>query len=144
MRPAKAARQAKCQKLSARRKMAPPPGRPPASHVWDEGQNDWAHAVTGRRFDAAAHAQQVRAKKRECLRKHYWERGGRERRLARYTKNRKPKATQLKLASPPLRPGGRVEPQSPSGWDASNYAPTAHLEVAARAARRQVVSTIVH
>ena len=86
--------------------MAPPPGRPPASHVWDEGQNGWAHAVTGRRFDAAAHAQQVRAKKRECLRKHYWERGGRERRLAKYTKKRKPKATQLKLASPPCGPAG--------------------------------------
>ena len=53
--------------------------------------------VTGEDFTAAAHALLTRAKKVECMQRLYWERGGRTRRLARYTKKRAPKPKQLTL-----------------------------------------------
>ena len=77
--------------------MSPPRGRPPADHVWDEVRCGWAHVVTGEVFDAEAHVLLVRAKKHNCMQRLYWERGGRRRRLARYTKKHKPKAKQLTL-----------------------------------------------
>ena len=77
--------------------MAPPRGRPPADHVWDDVRGGWAHAVTGEDFDAEAHSHLVRAKKHGCMQTLYWEKGGRTRRLARYTKKRKPTGRQLTL-----------------------------------------------
>ena len=55
------------------------------------------HRDTGEDFTAAAHALLTRAKKVECMQRLYWERGGRTRRLARYTKKRAPKPKQLTL-----------------------------------------------
>ena len=55
------------------------------------------HRDTGEDFTAAAHALLIRAKKVECMQRLYWERGGRTRRLARYTKKRAPKPKQLTL-----------------------------------------------
>lgn len=72
-----------------------PVGRPPADHVC--GSEGWIHRITGIPFDARAHAKLVRAKKLACLRAHYWHRGGRDKRLRRYTRKRPPKTTQLKL-----------------------------------------------
>jgi len=79
--------------------MAPPTGRPIKQHVWHDGRG-WVHHDTGVDFDAVSHAQQVRAAKLECMHRLYWERGGRARRLARYTKKRKPKPIQLTLCDP--------------------------------------------
>ena len=66
------------------------PGRPPADHIWEDARGAWAHAATGKDLDAAAHARFIRSKKLECMVKLYWEKGGREHRLARYTKNESP------------------------------------------------------
>ncbi|MBP61110.1 MAG: hypothetical protein CMJ62_06240 [Planctomycetaceae bacterium] len=61
-----------------------PRGRPPCDHKYKDGA--WVHIVTGQPFDPIAHAHAGRMKKRTCMRKHYWDRGGRERRLTRYVR----------------------------------------------------------
>ena len=74
-----------------------PRGRPPAEHVFDADEGGWVHRETRRLFDAEAHAERVRAKKVACLRKLYWERGGRQKRLARYVRKRTSKHSQQTL-----------------------------------------------
>ena len=75
-----------------------PRGRPPANHEFDASEG-WVHKETRARLDAEAHAALVLAKKSACLRAYYWERGGRQKRLARYVRKRKPKPVQLTLDS---------------------------------------------
>ena len=74
-----------------------PRGRPPAEHVFDADEGGWVHRETRRLFDAEAHAERVRAKKVACLRELYWERGGRQKRLARYVRKRTTKHSQQTL-----------------------------------------------
>ena len=81
------AQQAECEKL--------PRGPPPAGYEYSSGT--WVHVYSGQRYDAVQHAQHVRLKKLQCMRLHYWERGGRERRLARYMKRRRLKPKHLTL-----------------------------------------------
>ena len=73
-----------------------PPGRPIKHHVWRDGRG-WVHRDTGEDFDAASHAQLVRATKSDCMQRLYWERGGRARRHARYTRRRMQKPRQRTL-----------------------------------------------
>ena len=74
-----------------------PRGRPPTDHEFDAVEGGWVHKETRRPFDAEAHAARVRAKKVACLRELYWERGGRQKRLARYVRKRKSKHSQQTL-----------------------------------------------
>ena len=74
-----------------------PRGRPPAEHVFDADEGGWVHRETRGLFDAEAHAERVRAKKVSSLRALYWERGGRQKRLARYVRKRKSKHSQQTL-----------------------------------------------
>ena len=57
----------------------------------------WINDETGKPLDPRLHAALVECKKRDCQRRLYWERGGRDQRLARYVRKRKPKAQQLTL-----------------------------------------------
>ena len=52
---------------------------------------------TGDPFDSKMHVAGIRARKQACMHRKYWANGGRERRLARYTKKRKTKPQQLTL-----------------------------------------------
>jgi len=47
------------------------------------------HTITGQPLDPSTHAYETQVKKRTCMRKGYWERGGRERRLTRYVRKRR-------------------------------------------------------
>ena len=69
-------------------------GRPPAGYKYEDGIFKNAG---GEAFGAGAHAILVNEKKKLRNRLYYWERGGREQRLMRYVKRKKPKARQLKL-----------------------------------------------
>lgn len=95
-----------------------PRGRPPAEHVFDAGKGGWVHKETRRPLDGEAHAERMRAKKVACLRALYWERGGRQKRMARYVRKRASKPPQQTLdfalarAAPPT-------PQPGSGGEAS-------------------------
>ena len=57
----------------------------------------WINDETGQPFDPRLHAALVDSKKRACLRRLYWQRGGRQQRLGRYTRKRRSKAKQLTL-----------------------------------------------
>jgi len=72
-----------------------PRGRPPCDHKYEAGA--WVHIVTRQPFDPIAHAHATRMKKRTCMRKNYWERGGRERRLTRYVRKSQPNQPQLTI-----------------------------------------------
>ena len=72
-----------------------PRGRPPAEHVFADGQ--WLHVETGQPFDEKTHAALKRDKKRACRQAAYWERGGRQKRLERYERKREKRAMQLTL-----------------------------------------------
>ena len=72
-----------------------PRGRPPFGYRYVFGE--WRHMETGDPFDPQLHVSGVRARKQACMHRKYWANGGRERRLARYTKKRKPKPQQLTL-----------------------------------------------
>ena len=74
-----------------------PRGRPPTDHEFDAVKGGWVHKETRRPFDAEAHAALVHAKKLACLRELYWERGGRQKRLARYVRKRTSKHSQQTL-----------------------------------------------
>ena len=95
-----------------------PRGRPPTDHEFDAVEGAWVHKETRRPFDAEAHAEWVRAKKVACLRELYWERGGRQKRLARYVRKRRSKHWQQTLdgafarGSAPPSPGRRLRPSS--------------------------------
>ena len=95
-----------------------PRGRPPAEHVFDADEGGWVHRETRRLFNADAHAEQVRAKKVACLRELYWERGGRQKRLARYVRKRTSKHSQQTLDSAIARAVHHT-PQLGGGGEAS-------------------------
>ena len=81
-----------------------PVGRPPVGHKFVDG--GWVHEATGAPYDAQKRAAAAHARKLACLRKLYWERGGRQKRLDRYVRKRKPKLAQLTLEhllAPPER-----------------------------------------
>ena len=83
------------------KKMAPPPGRPLAEHVWKEGFG-WVHAATGELFDQAIYMAGVHRRQAECERRRYWDpsTGVRERRLQRTKRvatKRRRRAEQLTL-----------------------------------------------
>ena len=63
-------------------------GRPPRGYHRVGGE--LVHKSTGQLFDPDAHAEFLRAMKRIRMKKKYWERGGREKRLSRYTRKRPP------------------------------------------------------
>ena len=89
-----------------------PRGRPPAGHTFNAEKDVWINDETGQQFDPRLHAALVDSKKRACQRRLYWERGGRQQRLDRYTRKRKPKAKQLILvefARPSLEAQDPVE-----------------------------------
>ena len=78
--------------------MAPtkqPVGRPPLLHEFVSGV--WVHQSTGEPYNRRTHVALVRERKRVCMRRAYWEHGGRQKRLDRYVRKRKPKAKQLTL-----------------------------------------------
>ena len=52
---------------------------------------------TGDPSDSQLHVAGVRARKQACVNLSYWAKGGRDRRLARYIKKRKPVARQITL-----------------------------------------------
>ena len=97
-----------------------PRGRPPAEHAFVHGV--WLHKTTGEPLDPEAHAERVRAKKIACMRSLYWERGGRQKRLARYVRKRKPKPAQATLECT-LACAGRLSDHPPRGADPSGLAP---------------------
>ena len=72
-----------------------PRGRPPFAHRFVRGE--WRHVETGELFDPRSHAAGVLARKQACMHRHYWLGGGRDQRLARYTKKRKLVARQITL-----------------------------------------------
>ncbi len=74
-----------------------PRGRPPFGYRYVSGE--WRHMETGDPFDPQLHVTGVLARKQACMHRKYWANGGRERRLARYTKKRKPKPQQLTLCA---------------------------------------------
>ena len=75
--------------------IVPPRGRPPFGYRNVCGER--RHVDTGDLFDPHLHAAGAHARKKACMRRKYWEGDGRARRLARYTKKRKPKPLQLTL-----------------------------------------------
>ena len=76
---------------------AAPRGRPYFGYHNVGGE--WRHVETGEPFDPQLHAAGVHARKQACMHRKYWLGGGREHRLARYTKKRKPKLQQLTLCA---------------------------------------------
>ena len=62
------------------------------------------HAETGTPFDPELHAALVQAKKLACLKAHYWQRGGRAKRLLRYAKKHRRRRTQLTLEESTAQP----------------------------------------
>ena len=72
-----------------------PRGRPPFGYRFVRGE--WRHAETGELFDPRSHAAGVLTRKQACMHRKYWLKGGREHRLARYTKKRKHVARQITL-----------------------------------------------
>ena len=102
----------------AARAMAPC-GRPPAEHVFDAESGGWVHKQTRRPFDAEAHAARVHAKKVACLRDIYWERGGRQKRLARYVRKRASKHSQQTLDGAFARAAPPPSSQPEGGGEAS-------------------------
>ncbi len=82
-----------------------PRGRPPAGYTFSVESGMWINDATGQPFDPRLHAALVDSKKRACQRRLYWDRGGRQQRLDRYVRKRKPKAKQstlVELACPSL------------------------------------------
>ena len=96
-----------------------PRGRPPAEHVFDADEGGWVHKDTRHPFDAEEHAARVHAKKVACLRAIYWERGGRQKRLARYVRKRASKPSQQKLDGPFARAAPSPSPQPGGGGETS-------------------------
>jgi len=76
--------------------MVAPRGRPPAGYQYVAGM--YVHLETGNPFDIGRHAVLVHAKKLACLKAHYWQRGGRSKRLQRYVEKRGWRQKQLTLA----------------------------------------------
>ena len=76
--------------------MVAPRGRPPAGYQYVAGM--YVHLETGNPFDPGRHEVLVHAKKLACLKAHYWQRGGRSKRLQRYVKKRGWRQKQLTLA----------------------------------------------
>lgn len=72
-----------------------PRGRPP--HAYRFVCGGWRHVETGETFNSEWHATGVALRKATCMYRNYWKGGGREKRLARYTKRRKPSARQQTL-----------------------------------------------
>ena len=72
-----------------------PRGRPPFGYRYVLGK--WRHMETGDPFDSQLHVAGVRARKQACMNLTYLGEGGRDRRLARYIKKRKPAAWQITL-----------------------------------------------
>ena len=105
--------------------MAAPRGRPPAGHRYVYGV--FAHAETGAPFDPEQHGTLVRAKKLACLKAHYWQRGGRAKRLQRYAKKCRRRRTQLTLEDLMAQP--------------TRGAPTSHAEKLAELAGRPLRHT---
>ena len=77
--------------------MAAPRGRPPARYRYVGGI--FVHIETGTPFDSGLHAALVHTKKLACLKAHYWQRGGRSKRLERYERKRGSKRKQLTLTA---------------------------------------------
>ena len=75
--------------------MTAPRGRPPFGYRYVFGE--WRHMETGDPFDPELHVAGVRARKQACVNLSYWAKGGRDWRLARYIKKRKPVARQIIL-----------------------------------------------
>ena len=73
-----------------------PVGRPLAHHKFIDGI--WVHVSTGEPYDRRTHAALLKARKRDCMQRAYWECGGRQKRLDRYVRKRRPKDTQLTLS----------------------------------------------
>ena len=76
-----------------------PPGRPLVNHTFVDGA--WVH-IAGGRYDANAHANFLRERKRNCTKRWYWERGGRDQRLRKYVRKRH-KVKQMTLFDPALQ-----------------------------------------
>ena len=85
------------------------------------------HSKSGAPFDPDLHAALAHAKKLACLKTHYWERGGRAKRLQRYTQKRVRRHTQLTLAE--------VTAQLAQGWA------TRHAEELSALAARSLTHT---
>ena len=75
--------------------MMAPRGRPPAGYQYVAGM--YVDLETGAPFDRGRHAVWVHARKLACLKAHYWQRGGRPKRLQRYVKKRGGMQKQLTL-----------------------------------------------
>ena len=67
----------------------PPLGRPPFDHKWDPNLCRFTHVASGAPLDPIEHAIEAKQKKHLCMKRHYYEKGGREKRLAKYKKRRK-------------------------------------------------------
>ena len=106
--------------------MAAPRGRPPAGHRYVDGV--FVHAETGIPFDPELHAGLAHAKKLACLQAHYWQRGGRAKRLQRYAKKCRRRRTQLTLEESMARP--------------ARGAPTSHAEKLSELADRPLRRTV--
>ena len=76
--------------------MMAPRGRPPAGYQYVAGM--YVDLGTGDPFDRERHAVLVHAKKLACLKAHYWQRGGRSKRLQKYVRKCGWKQKQLTLA----------------------------------------------
>ena len=118
-----------------------PRGRPPAEHVFDAESGGWIHKQTRRPFDAEAHAARVHAKKVACLRDIYWERGGRQKRLARYVRKRAPKHSQQTLDGAFARAAPTPSPPPGGGGEASASAEPAPTPVTLAATREERACT---
>ena len=82
-------------------------GRPPLLHEFVGGT--WVHQSTGEPYNRRTHEALVRERKRVCMRRAYWERGGRQKRLDRYVRKRGPKARQSTLVELERPPACDVE-----------------------------------
>ena len=76
-----------------------PPRRPPLNHTFVD--DTWVH-ITGGKYDVNAHANFMRERKRNCTKRWYWERGGRDQRLRQYVHKRH-NLKQMTLFDPTLQ-----------------------------------------
>ena len=118
-----------------------PRGRPPAEHVFDAGEGGWVHKETRRPLDGEAHAERMRAKKVACLRALYWERGGRQKRMARYVRKRASKPPQQTLDFALARAAPPPSPPPAGGSEASASAEPAPPPVTLAAHREERACT---
>ena len=87
--------------------MTPPRGRRPVGYFWDARSACWLSYTTGKPLDEATYMEGVRARRRACDRRRYWDEtsGVRQRRKVRARLERKhpPKPLQSTLGELTLR-----------------------------------------